>query len=66
MIDNFFMIFFLSSADFSKLNFSKNSFKVSYSVDQDQDQRSVGPDLIPNCLQRLSEDDNIRLCQARS
>ena len=53
--------FLLSSADFfSKLFFSRDSFKniirVSISLDPDQDQRSVGPDLGSNCLQRLSAD----------
>ena len=42
----------------SKLTFSKNYFRnttrVSNSSDPDQDRRSVGPDLGPNCLQRLS------------
>ena len=40
------------SADFSKL-----SFLVSNSLDQDQDRHSVNPDLSPKCLQRLSADD---------
>ena len=49
----------LSSADFfSKLTFSKNSFmniiRVSNSLNPGQDRHSVGPDLGPNCLQRLS------------
>ena len=43
---------------FFKINFFKNSFRninrVSYSLDRDQDLRSVGPDLGPKCLQRLS------------
>ena len=43
---------------FSKLNFKKKSFrniiKVSNSLDPDQGRHSVGPDLDPNCLQRLS------------
>ena len=50
----------LSSADFfSKLIFSKNYFRniirvlVSNCLDPDQDRHSVGPDLGPNCLQRL-------------
>ena len=52
----------LSSADFlSKLTFSKNSFRniirVSNGLNPDQDRHSVGPDLDPNCLQRLSVDD---------
>ena len=48
----------MSSADFSKLTFSKNTFRnttrVSNGFEPDQDQRYVGPDLDPNCLQRLS------------
>ena len=51
-----FSLFFLSSDFFSKLTFSKNSFRNtitgSYSLDLDQAQHSVGPDLCPNCLQR--------------
>ena len=46
---------------FSKSTFGKNSFRntitVSNSLDQDQARCSVGPDLGPNCLQRLSADD---------
>ena len=38
--------------------FSKNSFRynirVSNSLDPDQDRHSVGPDLGPNCLKKLS------------
>ena len=53
------------SADFfSKSIFSKNSFRntivVSKSLDPDQAGRSVGPDLGPNCLQKLSADDTRR------
>ena len=43
---------------------SKNSFRntvsVSNSLDPDQARRFVGPDLGPNCLQRLSADDKSR------
>ena len=46
---------------FSKSNFTKNSCKnttrVSKGLDQDQARRFVGPDLGPNCLQKLSTDD---------
>ena len=47
----------LSSADFfQNFIFFKKSFRstirVSNSLNQDQDQRSVSPDLVPNCLQR--------------
>ena len=38
---------------FSKSSFS-NTFRVSNSLDPDQARRIVGPDLGPNCLQRLS------------
>ena len=34
-----------------------NTIRVSNGLDPDQDQHSVGPDLGPNCLQRLSADD---------
>ena len=48
---------------FLKLSFSKISFwniiSVSNILDPDQDRHSVGPDLGPNCLQRLSAEDNI-------
>ena len=55
----------LSSADFFQNElFSKNSFKntirVSKSLDPEQARYSVGPDLGPNCLQRLSADDTSR------
>ena len=53
---------FLSSADFFKSTFSKNSsirntIRVSNSLDPDQAQHSVGPDLGLNCLQKLSAED---------
>ena len=41
---------FLSSAVFFKINFSKNSFRNIIRL-------SVGPDLGPNYLQKLSADD---------
>ena len=48
----------------SKLAFSKNSIRntirVSNGLDPDQDRCSVGPDLDPNCLQRLSA--NVESC----
>ena len=51
----------LLSADFSKLTLSQSSFVINISVSKclhpDQDRHSVGPDLGPNCLQRLSADD---------
>ena len=53
------MIMLLSAGFFSKLTFVKNSFKktviASNGLDPDQDRRSVGPDLGPNCLQRTKK-----------
>ena len=40
--------------------------RVSNSLDPDQDQQNVGPDLGPNCLQRLSADDESRRLQENS
>ena len=37
-----------------------NSIRVSNSLDPDQARRFVGPDLGPNCLQRLSADGTVR------
>ena len=54
----------LSSDDFSKLTFSKNSIRhirVSNGLDPDQDQHFVGSDLGSNCLQRLLTDN--KSCQ---
>ena len=39
----------------SKKSF-RNTIRVSNSLDPDQDQHNVGPDLDLNCLQRLSSD----------
>ena len=55
----------LSSTDFfSKSTFSKkyfrNTIRVSNSLEPDQAPHSVGPDLDPNCLQKLSADDTRR------
>ena len=36
------------------------TIKVSNSLDPDQARRFVGPDLGPNCLQKLSADDKSR------
>ena len=51
------LIFF--NINFSK-NYLRNSIRVSNSLDPDQAQHFVGPDLGPNCLQRLSADNTIR------
>ena len=54
----------LSSADFfPKSNYLKISFRITIRVnilDPDQARHSVGLDLGPNCLQRLSADDTCR------
>ena len=50
--------FFVACLFFFKINISENSFRntmrVSNSVDPDQAQHFVAPDLVPNCLKRLS------------
>ena len=46
----------LSSADFFKKIIS-GTLSESNGSNQDQDRCSIGPDLGPNCLQRLSADD---------
>ena len=59
MLGNFYCTDF-----FSKLTFSNESFwnttRVSNGLDPDQDRPYVGPDLDPNCLQRLSADEKRR------
>ena len=51
---------FLSSADFFKIYFLNKFFQEHYqrvnSLDPD---RSVGPDIGPNCLQNILADDKI-------
>ena len=42
-----------------KKKFFTNTIRVSNDLDPDQDRRSVGPDLDPNCFQRLSADDKV-------
>ena len=59
------MLLLSSAGIFSKLTFLKNSFRntigVSNGLDPDQDGHVVGPDLGPNCLQRLSADDKLAM-----
>ena len=59
------MLMLLVSADFFKINSKKNYFRITIRVsngfDPDQDGYYVGPDLGPNCLQRLSADDMPRV-----
>ena len=68
LVSSFFMLLLFSSDFFLKMHFFKklilkkksaesffwNTIRVSNGLDPDQDRRSVGPDLCPNCLQRLS------------
>ena len=54
----------LSPVDFSfKINLFKkyfsNPIRVSNGLDQDQDLRYVGPDLVPNRLQRFLANDKV-------
>ena len=64
MLSNFSGFLLSSAGFFQKLTFSKNSFRntirVANGFDPDQDRRSVGPDLDPNCLQRLSADEKMK------
>ena len=64
LLGNFTCFFFCRLLIFSKTTFSKNSFRnairVSKSLDPDQARCFVGPDLGPNCLQKLSADDTSR------
>ena len=56
-----------SSADFfKKITFSKKFFQGSkHHLDPYQDQQNVGPDLGPDCSQRLSADDKSIILLAR-
>ena len=60
LLVGFFVVFFVICGFFFKLSFSKNfirnTIRVSNSLNPDQAQHFVGPDLGPNCLQRLSAD----------
>ena len=61
----------LSSADFflnylSQKIISVTHIKGSNGLDPDQGRHSVGPDLGPNCLQRISADDKSCRYQGKS
>ena len=60
--------FLLPAYFFSNLTFSKyifrNTIRVSNGIDPDQAQLSVGTDLGPNCLPRLSTNNKYRCWQA--
>ena len=57
LLGNLACFFFVVCLIFSKLTFSKNYFKNTIrapnSLDPDQAQHFVGPELVPNCLQRF-------------
>ena len=60
MLGNFACFFFTSADFFQNQHFQKilsGISSVSNILDQDQAGLLVGPDLAPNCLQRLSADD---------
>ena len=59
MLGNFHAFCFRLQLTFSKNSF-KNTIRVSNRLDPDQDRHFVGPDLVTNCLQRLSADDKSR------
>ena len=52
--------------NFFKKNSLRTSIRVPNSLNPDQDQHSVGPDLGPYCLQRLLADDKSRHWQRKS
>ena len=60
MLGKFFYDFFCRPLTFFKNSF-RNTIRESNSLDLDQDRHCVGPDLGPNCLQRLSADDKSSL-----
>ena len=59
---------FYYCAKFNSLDagFFFNNISVSNSLDTDQARHFVRPDLAPNCLQRLSEDDKSHHQSAKS
>ena len=50
---------FYQNKCFLKISFM-NRIRVSNSLEPDQARQNVGPDLAPNCLQKLSADDTSR------
>ena len=61
------MLLLLSADFFSQISLLQkilsatvNTIRVSNSLDPDKAQHSVGPDLDPDCLQRLSADNKSR------
>ena len=56
---------FLSS-DFFQIHLFRNTIRVSNSLDPDQAQQNIGPDLRPICVQRLSAEDVVDSSQYAS
>ena len=52
---------FLSADFFFQKKSFKNTIRMSNSLEPDQELRYIGPDVGPNCLQRLSATDKSRL-----
>ena len=65
MLGNF-SYFFSHLLTLIKNNSYRDTVSVSSSLDSDQDRQNVGPDLGPNCLQRLSADNKSRGLQEKS
>ena len=59
------ILVFLFKTNLSKIHF-RNTIRVSNSLNSDQDQHSVGPDLVPNCFQRLSDSRRQKLPLSRT
>ena len=54
---------FLLSADFIKKKnqkFLSGTLSVPNSLEPDQALQKIGPDLVPNCLQKSAADDKVR------
>ena len=61
LLGNFSCFCCLLSEYFQNGLFQKNLSRLANGLSPDQDRCSVGPDLGPNCLQRLSADDKSQL-----
>ena len=53
------LLIFFSKSAFSKISF-RQTIRVSNSLDPDKAGHYVGPDLVPNCLKKLSTDNTRR------
>ena len=57
MLGNFALFLVCSFFKLTVSNISLSNNRVSYSLDPDQARHYVGPNLGPNCLQRILADD---------